>query len=185
MNRSSLTKLKQLQKTNLLLFSAFFVVSFCIGIFLFFELSKGKEDTDYLRYDPYQLLLSLKNRESAILLVDIRNEKDFQKGHIKTAVSFPLYSTDGQERELNNTIVDTFLKQFKNIKGKKTVIIYADFAGTPKTIEFAEALNKRHVGATSLAVGWNEWRHFRNLWVPESAWNEIRIEEFVTSDIEN
>lgn len=188
MNKMNIKKItvksmREIYQRNRRIMLGMFITGFILGISLLtFDLPKipgvpGSKTTS--RLDPYDLLLQIKNgKYDTFILVDIRSKKDFLKGHIKSAESFPLYDEAGESVKIDNTVTNAFKKQFKD--RRRQIIIYDTYGGSIVLEEFGIRLLGSGIGNQRLAVGWNEWRHFRNLWLPESMWDTIHMDEYVS-----
>ncbi len=163
------------------LFFSLFFVGFVLGLVLFFSdfsFLKANMVTTTMPADPYEVLQTIKKGSRDQLLVDIRSRDDFNKAHIKTAESFPLYTNTEIPLTIDNSRVQDFEKEFSK-RDKKEIIIYGHFIGSLQTQIFVKTLQEKGMPVRALGVGWNEWKHFRNLWVPESQWNTLHTEEFI------
>lgn len=127
--------------------------------------------------DPVILLSLIMKNNPEYVLIDVRSAVEFDEGHIKTAVSVPVYGT--KFLRADGSIDKSGLKDaFKNaVKGKKKIILYgqSQYSTYPETVVKALGLRNAEV----LSVGWNEWMHFKNLWLPEDQWNKINIRDYV------
>ena len=163
------------------LFFITFSASFLVGLILLFNpptiSTLGNATGETSTVDQNELLVMIKAGDSTIRVIDIRSKQDFNKGHIKSASSFPQYTDSGQVIKIDREVLDSFRKQYPD--KKNTLILYGHFSGTEVVYKLRDELRKRHVSAAVLTIGWNEWRHFRNLWLPESMWDKININEFV------
>lgn len=131
------------------------------------------------RTDPLYLLQQMKKGKfDKFLLIDTRSKKDFLKSHIKSADSFPLYDEKGELMNPENALIKEFKEKYKD--EKREIILYGTYGNSPIVGEFSEKLSSSGIKTSELAVGWNEWRHFRNLWLPESMWNTIQMDEYVS-----
>ncbi len=113
--------------------------------------------------DPVDLLDLIKNNDKNYILIDIRSKEEFNKGHIKTAV---------------NLTPEALLKKTNDLR-KKTVILYGQTSYSSITKNTVYSLLEKNIKVKVLSVGWNEFFHFRNLWLPEILWNKMRIDQFV------
>ncbi len=129
-------------------------------------------------YDPYTLVLQIDKGAKDIAIVDLRSPKEYKKEHIKYAINVPAYTSLAS---MDSIVLDkAFVARVKEKAGDKSVIVYGHFTGSPVAKEAATLLSSQGIGASSLAVGWNEWRHFKNLWVPEGAWDDTDINKYVS-----
>ncbi len=118
--------------------------------------------------DPVDLINLIKNNNNDFVLVDLREKLSYNKAYIKRALNF-------DKKNLTKELV-----KYRN----KTIIIYGEtnYSSKPKTI--ALELLKSRYQVKILAVGFNEFRHFRNLWLPENLWDEIDVDAYIeTSNI--
>ncbi len=123
-------------------------------------------ETDAL--DPYKLLLMLKNRQE-ITVIDVRSSEEFMKEHIRGAINISLAES------IDNALVEERLAgREKNIP----VVIYGNTAYSLEPRLLARYLYDKGFKAEPLAVGWNEWRHFVTLWLPESQWDIVSVDDF-------
>lgn len=120
----------------------------------------------YLYVDPLTLLKLIDSGDQKIVLIDIRDSLSYKKAHIKGAVN---YSTDQIKKDIS---------KFK----KKKIIIYGDTTSSVLSKEIALLLIEKGVDARLMSVGWNEFRHFKNLWVPESQWSEIDVNKYIQTN---
>jgi len=120
----------------------------------------------YLYIDPMTVIKLIDSSDKKVMLVDIRDETSYKKAHIKGTVNYSIDQTK------NN------LKEFKN----KKVIIYGDTSFSITSKEVALFLLEKGIDARLMSVGWNEFRHFKNLWVPESQWSEIDINKYIQTN---
>ena len=181
MKKNVVIKSKLIRRDSMKLFFITFSASFLVGLILLFNpptlsnMVNTKSETSLV--DPNDLLLMIKAGDQTTKIVDIRSKQDFNKGHIKSASSFPLYTDSGQLIKIDRELLDGFRKQYPEKKNE--LILYGHFSGTVVVYKLRDELRRRHVNAAALTIGWNEWRHFRNLWLPESMWDKININEFV------
>lgn len=160
-----------------------FFLGFFIGIcFLFFDLPIKpvmNHPKSGLITDPLDLLWQMRRGEyDKFVLVDTRSKEDFLKAHIKSAISFPLFDQGGRPKLIDDALLSEFEEQFK--EKKNTIVIYGNSGRSVRENEFASKLNSKNVKVTVLSIGWNEWRHFRNLWLPESLWDSVQIDDYVS-----
>lgn len=137
-----------------------------------------KTTKDTLVYDPYALVLQIDKGIKDIVLIDLRSPKEYAKEHIKYAINVPAYTSI---QSMDRIVLDkAFVEHVREKAGDKSVIVYGHFTGSPVAKEAATLLASQGIGVSSLAVGWNEWRHFKNLWVPEIVWDDLDINKYVS-----
>ena len=127
------------------------------------ELKKILELEKSLYFDPLNLIERLKKPDEKIVLVDIRDKESFEKEHIKTAVNF-------QE-------ADEIIRWLKS--KKSTVVIYGSYGNDLKTRTVAYQLINQGIQTKILSIGYNEFRHLKILWLPQSLWDKINLEDFI------
>lgn len=122
--------------------------------------------------DPFMLVQAL-GKKQGVTIIDLRTQKEFDKEHILTAVNVPAKEGSTEYKDVRKTI--------DAVKVKQPVILYQDttYSVEPKII--SQQLKKEGYEAVELAIGWNEWRHFTTMWLPESQWDTVSIDKFVES----
>jgi rhodanese-related sulfurtransferase len=127
------------------------------------ELKKVLEIEQSLYFNPLDLIEWLKKPDEKIVLFDIRDKESFEKEHIKTAVNF---------QEANEII--------QWLKNKKlTVVIYGSYDNDPKTKTVVYQLINQGIETKILSIGYNEFHHLKILWLPQSSWDKINLEDFI------
>lgn len=116
---------------------------------------------EYSVVDPMTLVSLIKTRDQSYILIDVRSKKEYEKSHIRGAVQ---------------------LSESKKLDSKKTIIVYGNTQYSDETKNVASELAEKGLKVKQLAIGWNEWRHFRNLWVPDNKWAEIDVNDFIVSE---
>jgi len=117
----------------------------------------------YLYIDPLVVLKLIDAGDEKIIIMDIRDSLSYKKAHIKGAI---------------NHSIDQVKKDTQNLK-KKKVIVYGDTISSVQSKEIALLLIEKSIDVRLMSVGWNEFRHFKNLWVPESQWDKIDINKYI------
>jgi len=138
------------------------------------QLSTGS--TSEFPYEPIFLLEDIRKGSDDYLLIDIRTLKEYEDGHIKTAVSMPVYGTDllMEDKSVDKGLIRKAVNsKFAN---KKMVIVYGHSQNSSIAYEVAGAIGGN---AKALGIGWNEWAHFKTFWVPESEWDNVDINEYI------
>lgn len=130
-------------------------------------------------YDPMALVHLIKKNDQTYVLVDLRSAKEFDEGHIKTAVSIPILGTE--YLAANGEVKDGKVKEVftDKTRNKSLVILYGQtqFSTYPESV--AKVLDQSGRKVKVLKIGWNEWAHFTNMWVPESLWNTFVIDPYI------
>jgi rhodanese-related sulfurtransferase len=113
--------------------------------------------------DPLDLIDFLKKPDGQILLVDLRDQASYQKEHIKTAVIF---------KDVNQ-----IKKLSKN--GEKQIVVYGNFQGEGKVYQQALNLINQGLKVKILSIGYNQFRHLKIFWLPQSQWDKVEVEEWI------
>lgn len=130
--------------------------------------------------DPFVLTQHIKNNSDSIFVVDIRSKGEYEKGHIRRAVNIPFYnSTDSVDKDIEVTLPEEFKKQADD----KMLVVYSYSQYSPHTEEAVSWFKSKGYTVVPLAIGWNEFMHFKNFWVPDSQWDSFTIESFVDKPI--
>jgi len=115
--------------------------------------------------DPLELILWFKEKKENFLLVDIRGEEAYQKGHLLSAVRFKS------------------LESFKKLPTEgRLLVLYGNFGGEMTTRKVALDLLKEGYDLKILTIGFNEFRHLKAFWVPRDEWDSLTIEELVEGE---
>lgn len=128
------------------------------------DLKKDLEKQIDLYYDSLMLFDWLKKPDENIILIDVRDNKSFEKGHIKNAVNYQS--------------IDKIIEFLKD-KKSKLIVVYGNYQNDIKSKEIVFNLLNRGYNTKLLSIGYNEFRHLKILWLPESLWDKIIIEDFV------
>jgi rhodanese-related sulfurtransferase len=112
-------------------------------------------------------------------IVDIRSENEYKKGHIKNAISLPTYTIADKKLSFMNT---ASLKMPKSIIRTKPVVLYGPTAHFTQTNDSAERFASNGFQTMTLSVGWNEFRHFQNMWIPEALWGVIDVNSYIVEN---
>ena len=120
----------------------------------------------YLFIDPLIVLKLIDASDEKIMIMDIRDNLSYKKAHVKGAINYS---------------IDQIKKDTVKFK-KKKIIIYGDTASSTLSKEIALLLIEKGADARLVSIGWNEFRQFRNLWIPESQWDKIDINKYITSN---
>lgn len=129
--------------------------------------------TEY--FDPLDIASVIKKKKSTVIFLDIRSADEYKKEHIKQALSLPVYKI----KNGNIEYVDIATLSFKGIDSSKLIVIYGPSSSFQKQQTLLSELKKKGYAAQLLAVGWNELRHFQNVWIPEGLWGTIDVNSFI------
>lgn len=142
-----------------------------------FPVAKNVPQTVY--YDPLQLVEAVKKRDTNIVIIDTRSLEEYKKAHVKTAVSTPMYSFQYETIVYND--INTVIKTMK-INSSKLIVVYGPSTSFQQQQTVVSELKKNGYNAQLLAVGWNELRHFQNLWLPEPLWGKLDVSTIIEGE---
>lgn len=116
-----------------------------------------------LYLDPLELINLIKSNNLNFSLIDLRDKKSYQREKIKKAVNYQS------------------IEEIKKVKinKNKLIILYGDYSSSLKPKEIALNLLKEGYQVKILSVGFNEFRHLKVLWLPQSLWNEVNPDDFI------
>lgn len=111
------------------------------------------------KYDPLLLSSKLRKKEVGITIIDIRSKEDFDKGHILTALSLPIYGTTLVDK--NGDVDEGEIKKLLGtyLKSGELIIVYGQNAYSTIPIDIVALVNDRFPNIKPLAIGWEEWVH--------------------------
>ncbi|MEN9328305.1 MAG: Rhodanese-like domain [Candidatus Parcubacteria bacterium] len=137
------------------------------------DVRQGLELYASIYVDPYELSQLIDARAQSYTLIDLRDKVSFSKEHIKTALNVPYVD--------NKTDMKHIEDMAKKVK-EEPVILYSYTSYTQQTLQAAIFFLQRGIQTKILRVGWNEWRHFSNLWIPEPQWQTIQVDSYVEGE---
>jgi hypothetical protein len=68
------------------------------------------------------------------------------------------------------------------IHPSKLIVVYGPSTSFQQQQIIVSELKKNGYTAQLLAVGWNELRHFQNLWLPEPLWGKLDISDIIEGE---
>lgn len=111
-------------------------------------------------------------------LVDLRSPQEYEKEHIVGAVSISAYK-DPETSAYDE--VDRIVAAFRALPQNKNIIVYCYSMPCMTGRKIGKMLAERGIYVQHLGIGWNEWRHFWNLWNHEGEWDKTKVEDYVVS----
>lgn len=126
--------------------------------------------------DPLDLLDPVKKKE--LLLIDLRSTDEYNKEHIKGARSLPVYELK------NNKVVylSIDLSTLSKLDKQQHIVTYGPSTSFQYQQQIISDFAKQGYSVSQLAVGWNELRHFQNLWIPEGLWGKIDVNSIIENN---
>jgi len=124
-------------------------------------------------FDPIELMdVSKRNK---VILIDVRSPEEYKKEHIIGAISYPLYTIqNGTVKYRESDLLST-----DGLDKAKPTVVYGPSNSFQRQQAFVSELKKQGFNAKLLAVGWNELRHFQNMWIPEGLWGKIDVNSII------
>jgi len=133
-----------------------------------------------LYYDPLDMLTEVVSKTHSVIFLDVRSADEYTKEHVKGAVSLPLYKiTNGAVayRNISTLTIPTVVDR------SKLVVVYGPSTSFQRQQDLVSLLKRKGYTTQLLAVGWNELRHFQNIWIPEGLWGKTEVNNiFSTND---
>lgn len=114
-------------------------------------------------------------------LVDLRSAEEYEKEHIVGAVNIPAYK-DPDTSAYDE--VDRIVSTFKALPQEKPIIVYCYSMPCMTGRKIGQMLSEHGMYVKHLGIGWNEWRHFWNLWNHEGEWGVTNVKDYVVSGTE-
>jgi rhodanese-related sulfurtransferase len=130
---------------------------------------------------PHSLRTKMDERVNDYVLVDLRSQEEYEREHIAGAINIPAYS-DPDTSAYGD--VERIVGAFKALSPEKHVIVYCYSMPCMTGRKIGNMLAEHDVYVQHLGIGWNEWRHFWNLWNHEHEWNATKVEDYIVSGSE-
>lgn len=130
---------------------------------------------------PHGLRRKMDKGDQSFTLVDLRSPQEYEKEHITSAISIPAYkdpNTSAYEE------VERIVEDFKKLSENKDIIVYCYSIPCMTGRKVGKILAENNIYVKHLGVGWNEWRHFWQLWNHEHEWDITNPEDYITSGSE-
>ncbi len=120
----------------------------------------------YLTIDPVLVKEYMETNNDTYILVDVRSDAEYRSGHIKGAVSIPLY-TDFRRPYGSGVKLDGWEKELrKQTAGKREIIVYG-YRPDADIIHIAvDAVRKKNMPVKILSVGYGDWVGGFPQWMP-------------------
>jgi hypothetical protein len=77
--------------------------------------------------------------------------------------------------------VDRIVREFRTLPKEKDIIVYCYSIPCMTGRKVGQMLADKGIYVHHLGIGWNEWRHFWELWNHEHEWATTSVEDYVTS----
>ena len=130
---------------------------------------------------PHSVRKKISEGAQNFVLVDLRSAEEYQKEHIVGAISIPAYKDKDHS---DYDAVDRIVGEFKKLPEEQTVIVYCYSMPCMTGRKIGQMLTEHGIYVQHLGIGWNEWRHFWQLWNHEHEWAQTNVDDYVASGTE-
>ncbi len=134
---------------------------------------------------PHTIRVKMDKGINDFVLVDLRSSEEYEKEHIIGAMNIPAYldpntsiSLDKDVEQANRIVTD-----FSELPKDKDIIVYCYSMPCMTGRKVGKLLAENGIYVKHLGIGWNEWRHFWNLWNHEGEWN-ISVQDYIATGSE-
>lgn len=139
---------------------------------------RGNES--YLTIDPVLVKEYMDTNNDTYILVDVRSDAEYRSGHIRRAVSIPLY-TDFRHpygSAVKRDVWETELR--KRTGGKREIIVYG-YRPDADIIHIAvDAVRKKKMPVKILSVGYGDWVGGFPQWMPgHEIYGSFNINDYI------
>lgn len=139
---------------------------------------------NYLYIEPILLREYIDTKKQKIIIIDTRSKTEYENGHIKNAVSVPLYSdfkrpyeSIQDQSQWNSSIKKAF-------RGMNEIILYGYRSDADLLLVAVESLRKGGIKAKILSVGYGEWQGGFWNWIPGGELNgTVNINDYIEKTI--
>src|SRR3989344_9306235 len=80
--------------------------------------------------------------------------------------------------------VERIVGSFRALPEGKDAIVYCYSMPCMTGRKIGKMLTEHGIYVQHLGIGWNEWRHFWNLWNHEHEWSATKVEDYIVSGAE-
>ncbi len=127
---------------------------------------------------PHSVRKNITEGKEDFLLVDLRSQEEYEKEHIVGAVNIPAYRDP--DRSAYDE-VDRIVEAFRGLPINRNIVVYCYSMPCMTGRKVGQMLADRGIYVQHLGIGWNEWRHFWQLWNHEHEWGKTNVEDYVAS----
>lgn len=127
---------------------------------------------------PHSIRKSIMKNHSDFTLVDLRSQQEYEKEHIIGAINIPAYK-DPDTSAYGD--VERIVNSFKELDQDQDIIVYCYSIPCMTGRKIGKLLTEHDIYVKHLGIGWNEWRHFWQLWNHEHEWATTRVEDFIAT----
>ena len=127
---------------------------------------------------PHQIRKALDKGDNNFILVDLRSQEEYELEHIIGAINIPAYK-DPDTSAYGD--VERIVGEFSKLPKDKDIVVYCYSTPCMTGRKIGLLLAKNGIYVKHLGIGWNEWRHFWNLWNHEHEWNITDVKDYIWS----
>lgn len=127
---------------------------------------------------PHSLRKKIQEGKNDLVLVDLRSAQEYEKEHIVGAVSIPAYK-DPDHSAYDE--VERIVKAFQALPKETKIVVYCYSMPCMTGRKVGQMLAEHGIYVQHLGIGWNEWRHFWQLWNHEHEWKTTRVEDYIAT----
>lgn len=124
---------------------------------------------------PHGIRKSIQEGKQDFILVDLRSAEEYEKEHIVGAINIPAYRDKDHS---DYGAVDRIVNEFRKLQGEKKIIVYCYSMPCMTGRKIGKMLADHDMYVHHLGIGWNEWRHFWQLWNHEHEWAITKAEDY-------
>jgi len=127
---------------------------------------------------PHSIRKAIMKNQLDVVLVDLRSQEEYEREHVIGAINIPAYKnpdTSAYEE------VDRIVSSFKELRTDKEIVVYCYSMPCMTGRKIGKMLAEHGIYVKHLGVGWNEWRHYWQLWNHEHEWENTRVEDFIAT----
>ncbi len=127
---------------------------------------------------PHSLRGKMDKGINDYILVDLRSAEEYENEHIAGAVNIPAY----KDKDTSDYgAADRILSSFTALPKDKEIIVYCYSIPCMTGRKIGKMLSENGIYVKHLGIGWNEWRHFWQLWNHEHEWNTTAVQDYISS----
>lgn len=130
---------------------------------------------------PHGVRKHIAEGKNDVTLVDLRSKEEYEREHIVGAYNIPAYS-DPDHSAYDD--VERIVSAFRALPQDKPIIVYCYSMPCMTGRKIGLMLTKHGIYVQHLGVGWNEWRHFWELWNHEHEWGTTSVLDYVATGSE-
>src|SRR3989338_260913 len=153
--------------------------------------NQEKSESDYIRefyltenavhVSPHSLRGRMDKGIDDFILVDLRSAEEYETEHVVGAVSIPAY----RDKDTSDYgAVDRIVSSFAALPKGKEIIVYCYSMPCMTGRKIGKMLAEHSIYVKHLGIGWNEWRHFWQLWNHEHEWNATAAMDYISAGME-